>query len=59
MNTARKAQTNLTEMCPGIYQPGHTNDGPNLPTGPLNTLLDSVVTKFGLISTSRTATAIE
>ncbi len=49
MNTARKAihhtpHGNLTEMYPGVYRPGsamddHGHDGPNLPTGPLNTLL--------------------
>ena len=35
-------RNNLTEMYPGIYQPGHGDgghDGPNLPTAPLNTLL--------------------
>jgi hypothetical protein len=35
-------RSNLTEMYPGIYQPGHgddNHDGPNLPTAPLNTLL--------------------
>jgi hypothetical protein len=34
-------RSNLTEMYPGIYQPGHgdnCNDGPNLPTAPLNTV---------------------
>ncbi len=49
MNTARQANhqashSNLTEMYPGISRPGGgTSDGdngPNLPTGPLNTLLD-------------------
>lgn len=35
---------NLTEMYPGVYRPGSAMDdhggyGPNLPTGPLNTLL--------------------
>ena len=49
MNTARQANhhaphNNLTEMYPGVYRPGsamddHGHDGPNLPTGPLNTLL--------------------
>ena len=47
MNTARQANhhaphSNLTEMYPGVYRPGSTSDGddgPNLPTGPLNTLL--------------------
>ena len=49
MNTARQAnhhapQSNLTEMYPGVYRPGSgstsdADDGPNLPTGPLNTLL--------------------
>ena len=49
MNTARQTaqnapHSNLTEMYPGIYRPGsdgsrHGDDGPNLPTGPLNTLL--------------------
>ncbi len=48
MNTARQANhhaphSNLTEMYPGIYRPGggtgEVDDGPNLPTGPLNTLL--------------------
>lgn len=49
MNTARQANhhtphSNLTEMYPGIYRPGSDStsdgdDGPNLPTGPLNTLL--------------------
>jgi ParB-like chromosome segregation protein Spo0J len=35
-------RNNLTEMYPGIYQPGRGDDhhdGPNLPTAPLNTLL--------------------
>ena len=35
-------RNNLTEMYPGIYQPGYAedgHDGPNLPTAPLNTLL--------------------
>ncbi len=49
MNTARQANhhiphSNLTEMYPGVYRSGsamddHGDDGPNLPTGPLNTLL--------------------
>ena len=51
MNTARQAvphtpHSNLTEMYPGIYRPGSDStrdgdgdDGPNLPTDPLNTLL--------------------
>ncbi len=48
MNTARQTNhhaphSNLTEMYPGIYRPGNDStseyDGPNLPTGPLNTLL--------------------
>ncbi len=48
MNTACQANhhahhSNLTEMYPGIYRPGggtsKVDDGPNLPTGPLNTLL--------------------
>jgi len=49
VNTARQANhhatsSNLTEMYPGVYRPGsamdgHGDDGPNLPTGPLNTLL--------------------
>jgi len=36
------AQSNLTEMYPGIYRSGQEqvhDDGPSLPTGPLNTLL--------------------
>jgi hypothetical protein len=35
-------RNNLTEVYPGIYQPGHGKEhhhGPNLPTAPLNTLL--------------------
>jgi hypothetical protein len=36
-------RSNLTGMYPGIYQPGHAEDGldavPNQPTAPLNTLL--------------------
>ncbi len=32
-------RSNLTEMYPGIYQPGRGDDGPNLPVAPLNTLL--------------------
>ena len=49
MNTARQANhhaphSNLTEMYPGVYRPGSDSisdgdEGPNLPTGPLNTLL--------------------
>lgn len=49
MNTACQAthhapHSNLTEMYPGVYRPGsaagdHGDDGLNLPTGPLNTLL--------------------
>ena len=47
MNVARNPmQPNprnyLTEMYPGIYQPGYGDgghDGPNLPTAPLNPLL--------------------
>lgn len=49
MNTARQATThaphsNLAEMYPGIYLTDIAiddlgDDGPNLPTGPLNTLL--------------------
>ena len=48
MNTARQAnhhtpRSNLTEMYPGVYRTGSSStsddDGPNLPTGPLNTLL--------------------
>lgn len=49
MNTVRQANhyaphSNLTEMHPGVYLPGsgsnrHGDDGPDLPTGQLNTLL--------------------
>ena len=48
MNTAHQANhhaphSNLTEIYPGVYRPGggtrDENDGLNLPTGPLNTLL--------------------
>ncbi len=38
MNTTNP-RSNLTEMYPGIYQPGQAGDGLNLPTRPLNTLL--------------------
>ena len=40
MNPSSNAQPKIAEMYPGIYQPtGHTDEGPNLPTAPLNTLL--------------------
>lgn len=40
MNPRSNAQPKIAEMYPGIYQPaGHADDGPKLPTAPLNTLL--------------------
>ena len=40
MNPSSNVQPKIAEMYPGIYQPtGHTDEGPNLPTAPLNTLL--------------------
>jgi hypothetical protein len=37
--THRPAQPNITPMYPGIHQAGEVDEGPNLPTAPLNTLL--------------------
>ena len=44
MNPSSNAKPKIAEMYPGIYRPGSGSnsdgdDGPNLPTGPLNTLL--------------------
>ena len=43
MNPSTNAQPKIAEMYPGIYRPSRDStsddDGPNLPTGPLNTLL--------------------
>ena len=39
MNPAMNAQPNITPMYPGIHQADETEEGPNLPTAPLNTLL--------------------
>ena len=39
MNPAMNAQPNITPMYPGIHQADETEEGPNLPKAPLNTLL--------------------
>jgi len=39
MNPAMNPQANITPMYPGIHQPDEVEEGPNLPTAPLNTLL--------------------
>ena len=36
---AQLAQPNITPMYPGIHQADEAEEGPNLPTAPLNTLL--------------------
>lgn len=36
---AQLTQPNITPMYPGIHQTDEVEEGPNLPTAPLNTLL--------------------
>lgn len=39
MNPAHNAQPKITPMYSGIHQSDEVEEGPNLPTAPLNTLL--------------------